>query len=177
MIRFLFLSLALSLLFFSCNVTKRYYIKGQYDRAIVRAVKKIKKQPNKEKEIVYLEKSYNAANQNDQERLKLLKTEGRPENWGEILDLYNSLKYRQSVIQPILPLKLGNRTISFPYIDYDKDIFNAKQNAAEYWYAKGKQLLNSGNRFQAREAYEKFKNVKYYFETYEDIDNLIALSL
>ncbi|HOU97475.1 MAG TPA: hypothetical protein PLP65_01385 [Bacteroidales bacterium] len=177
MIRFLFLSLALSLLFFSCNVTKRYYIKGQYDRAIVRAVKKIKKQPNKEKEIVYLEKSYNAANQNDQERLKLLKTEGRPENWGEILDLYNSLKYRQSVIQPILPLKLGNRTISFPYIDYDKDIFNAKQNAAEYWYAKGKQLLNSGNRFQAREAYEKFKNVKYYFETYQDIDNLMALSL
>lgn len=175
--RLLSLLIILSIFFSSCNVTKRYYIRGEYDRAIARAVKKIKKNPTKEKEITYLEKSYNAANQYNQERLKFLKTEGRPENWGEILDIYSTLKYRQSIIQPVLPLKLGNRTISFPYIDYDKDIQNAKQNAAEYWYTKGKQLLNSGNRYQAREAYENFKNVKYYYETYQDIDNLMALSL
>lgn len=165
------------LLLFSCNVTKRYYIKGQYDKAIVRAVKKIKKNPSKEKEIVYLEKSYNAANQYNLERIKFLKTEGRPENWGEILDLYSTLKYRQSIIQPVLPLNIGNKTITFPYIDYDKDIQNAKQNAAEYWYAKGKQLLNSENRYQAREAYEYFKNVKHYYETYQDIENLITIAL
>lgn len=162
---------------FSCNVTKRYYIKGQYDRAIVRAVKKIKKNPSKEKEIIYLEKSYNAANQYNLERIKFLKTEGRPENWGEILNLYSTLKYRQSIIQPVLPLKIKSKTITFPYIDYDKDIQNAKQNAAEYWYAKGKQLLHSGNRYQAREAYEYFKNVKNYYNTYQDIDNLITLAL
>jgi hypothetical protein len=27
----------------SCNITKRYYIRGEYDIAIARAVKKIKK--------------------------------------------------------------------------------------------------------------------------------------
>ncbi|MGQ9847741.1 MAG: hypothetical protein ACUVQP_09635 [Bacteroidales bacterium] len=175
--RHLALFLLFSLFLFSCNVTKRYYIKGQYDKAIVRAVKKIKKNPSKEKEIVYLEKSYNAANQYDNERIKFLKTEGRPENWVEILNLYSTLKYRQSIIQPILPLKIGDKTITFSYIDYDKDIQNAKQNATEYWYEKGKRLLNSGNRYQAREAYDCFKNVKYYYDTYQDIDNLITISL
>ncbi|NSW45368.1 MAG: hypothetical protein HPY79_06105 [Bacteroidales bacterium] len=162
---------------YACNVTKRYYIRGEYDRAIARAVKKLKKNPNKEKEIIYLEKSYNAANLNDQENLKFLKSEGRPENWEKILTIYSNLKYRQSIVQPILPLKLGNRTISFSYIDYDKDILNAKQNAAEYWYIKGKQLLQTGNRYDAREAYNYFKNVKYYYETYQDVDALLKQSL
>jgi len=162
---------------YACNVTKRYYIRGEYDRAIARAVKKLKKDPNKEKEIIYLEKSYNAANLNDQEKLKFLKSEGRPENWEKILTLYSNLKFRQSIVQPILPLKLGNRIISFNYIDYDKDILNAKQNAAEYWYTKGKQLLQTGNRYDAREAYNYFKNVKYYYETYQDVDVLLKQSL
>jgi len=162
---------------YACNVTKRYYMRGEYDRAIARAVKKIKKNPNKEKEIVYLEKSYNAANLNDQENLKFLKAEGRPENWEKILILYNNLKYRQSLVQPVLPLKIGNKIIQFSYIDYDKDIVNAKQNAAEYWYTKGKQLLQTGNRYDAREAYNYFKNVKYYYETYQDVDELLKQSL
>lgn len=169
--------LFLLLLLLSCNVTKRYYIKGLYDKAIVRAVKKIKKNPSKKKEIVYLEKSFNASNQYNLERIKFLKTEGRPENWEEILELYNTLKFRQSIIQPVLPLNIGNKSITFPYINYDKDIQNAKQNAAEYWYAKGKQLLISGNRFQARKAYEYFKKVKQHYDTYQDIDNLITMSL
>lgn len=163
-------------LFAGCNVTKRYYIRGEYDRAIVRAVKKIKKKSNNEKEIVYLEKSYITANLKDNEQLKLLKLEGKPDNWEEILRIYEKLKWRQTIVQPILPLKLNARTINFEYIDYNKDIITAKQNAAEYWYAKGKQLLNSGDRFMAREAYEHFKNVKFYFDTYQDVENLMMLA-
>jgi|YNPMSStandDraft_2_1061718.scaffolds.fasta_scaffold02074_4 hypothetical protein len=160
----------------SCNITKRYYIRGEYDIAIARAVKKIKKNSNKEKEIIYLEKSYLAANLKDNEQLKLLKLEGKPDNWDDILRIYERLKRRQTMVLTVLPLKLNNRTINFEYIDYDKDIVIAKQNAAEYWYIKGKQLLNSGDRFQAREAYKNFKNVKYYFDTYQDVENLILLA-
>ncbi|MCX7861783.1 MAG: hypothetical protein N2449_02175 [Bacteroidales bacterium] len=157
----------------SCNVTKRYYIRGEYDRAIVRAVKKIKKNAQNEKEIFYLEKSYIAANQRDNEQLRLLKLEGKPENWDDILTIYQRLKERQSIVQPVLPLKYNSRVIQFDFVDYDKDIVQAKQNAAEYWYARGKQLLSTGNRFQAREALNYFKNVKYYYENYQDIDKFI----
>ena len=171
--RFLYFFIVL-LIFCGCASTKRFYVQGKYDKAIVHAVKKIKANPDKEKEITYLEKSYNAANQRDQERIKFLRTEGRPESWGEVLDLYSALKNRQSVIQPVLPLKLENRSITFPYIDYDKDIQFAKESAAEYWYTKGKQLLNSGDRFQARQAYDYFMNVKYYYSNYQDVDKLIT---
>lgn len=171
-----FLTIILVILLAACNVTKRYYIRGEYDRAIARAVKKIKKDPSNEKEVYYLEKSYTAANQRDNERLRLLKLEGKPENWDDILEIYQQLKRRQSLVQPVLPLKYKNKVIQFDYIDYDKDIIVAKQNAAEYWYARGKQLLSSNNRFKAREAYQYFRNVKYYFETYQDVDNLMALA-
>ncbi len=143
---------------------------------IVRAVKNIKKNPSNEKEIYYLEKAYNTANIQDNEKLKLLKQEGRPENWSTILQLYQQLKYRQSIVQPILPIYIKNREINFPYIDYDKDIIYAKENAAEYWYSKGKQLLTTGNRFDARQAYEFFKNVKYYFNIYQDVDKYIQIA-
>ncbi len=174
MIRFLIFFLVIFLI--ACNVTKRYYIRGEYDRAIARAVKKIKKEPSNEKEVYYLEKSYTAANHRDNENLRLLKLEGKPENWGDILEIYQKLKKRQSLVMPILPLKYKNRLIEFDYIDYDKDIIVAKQNAAEYWYTKGKQLLSTNNRFNARKAFQYFKNVKYYFETYQDVDDLIALA-
>lgn len=165
------------LLLTSCNLTKRYYIKGEYDRAIAKGVKKIKKNPHNQKVAIYLEKSYNAANKQDMERLKFLKIEGRPENWIEILNIYITLKSRQSMIQTVTPLKIGKKTVSFQYIDYDKDIANAKQNAAEYWYVTGKKLLASGDRYKAREAYKNFKNIKNYYENYQDVDNLIIQSL
>ncbi len=172
----IFFFISILFIFNSCNVTKRYYIRGDYDLAISRAVKKLKKHKNKEKEIIYLEKSYYAANLKDNEQLKLLKLEGKPENWDDILKIYEKLKRRQSIILPVLPLKLNNRIINFDYIDYDKDIVSAKQNAAEYWYVKGKQLLNTTDRFQARQAYKYFKNIKYYYDTYQDVDNLMLLA-
>ncbi|HPZ74984.1 MAG TPA: hypothetical protein PK723_04130 [Candidatus Pacearchaeota archaeon] len=162
------------LLVTACATTKKYYVHGEYDKAIAHAVKKIKANPNNKKEIIYLEKSFNIANQYDLERINFLRAEGRPENWGEILDLYINLQNRQSLIQSILPLKLDGRNLNFPYVNYDEDIIYAKKKAAEYWYAKGKQLLVSGDRFQTRQAYEYFMNIKNYFPSYQDVDQLIT---
>jgi len=149
------------------------YQRGQYDMAIRKSVKKLRGNPEKTKEINILEKSYLAANDNDNSRIKFLKTDGKPEMWNEIFLHYSQLKDRQDLVHSVLPLKDGSRIVDFPKIDYDKEIVDAKRNAAEYLYVHGKKLLSSNNRFDARDAYAEFKRVKEYYQNYEDVDKYL----
>jgi hypothetical protein len=169
MTRFI-LFLSVVILFTGCVSSKKLYQRGQYDMAIHKSVKKLRGKPENTKEINILEKSYNAANDVDNSRIKFLKTDGKPETWNEVFLHYSQLKDRQEFVRSVLPLRDGSRIIDFPKIDYDKEIVDAKRNAAEYFYVHGKKLLTSNNRFDARDAYFEFKKVKEYYQNYEDVD-------
>lgn len=165
-----------TILFISCSSSSHFFKKGNYDKAISIAVKKIRKEPTNEKEINVLVKSYRNANNQDNERIKYLKLEGRPDVWEEIYNLYSKLKSRQSIIQTVLPLKLNGKQVNFEHIDYDKDIISAKKKAAEYLYVHAKKLLDNNNVFDARIAYDEFIHIKDYYATYKDVDNMISLA-
>ncbi len=160
----------------SCSSSSRLYKKGYYNKAISVAVKKIRKDPTNEKEITILVKSYRNANNRDNEKIKYLKLEGKPDVWEEIYNLYSSLKSRQSIVNTVMPLKLNGKAVSFEHIDYDQDIISAKKKAAEYLYVHAKKLLNNNNVFDARTAYNEFIHLKDYYSTYKDVDNLIKLA-
>jgi len=146
-----------------CVTSKKLYQKGRYDQALRKSVKKLRGNPEKTKEINILEKAFNSANEANNNRIKYLKTEGKPESWNEIFSNYSFLKDRQELVRTVLPLKDGSRVIDFPIIDYDNEIVNAKKNAAEYFYVHAKNLLSSNNRFKARDAYFELKKVKEYY--------------
>ncbi|OFX32872.1 MAG: hypothetical protein A2X08_00430 [Bacteroidetes bacterium GWA2_32_17] len=156
-----------------CVTSKKLYQKGRYDQALRKSVKKLRGNPEKTKEINILEKAFNSANEANNNRIKYLKTEGKPESWNEIFSNYSFLKDRQELVRTVLPLKDGSRVIDFPIIDYDNEIVNAKKNAAEYFYVHAKNLLSSNNRFKARDAYFELKKVKEYYNTYQDVDKYI----
>ena len=160
----------------SCSTPQKQFQKGNYDVAIEKAVKNLKKNPNNKDDIMILEKSYKLANEQDREQIKFLRMEAKPENWDLILHHYLALKNRQSVIRPVLPLKSDNRTISFDYIDYDAKIIEAKQKAAEYFFAHAQKLMKNGDKNSYRNAYEEFVKVKRYWGDFENIDHLISLS-
>jgi hypothetical protein len=156
----------------SCTSSLEYMQKGQYDWAISKAKRKIIKKPSKEKEILVLEEAYKRVNDKDKERIEFLKKEGRPENWDNIFDIYSQMKGRQDNIQPLLPLhiKSKNRDAVFEILNYDDQIINAKQKAAEYFYAHALSLLESGGQQNARNAYGDLLQVKKYYNNYKDID-------
>ncbi|PIP54634.1 MAG: hypothetical protein COX07_04265 [Bacteroidetes bacterium CG23_combo_of_CG06-09_8_20_14_all_32_9] len=156
-----------------CVSSNKLYQRGQYDGAIRKSVKKIRGNADNPKEINVLEKSFLAANEANQSRIKYLKTEGKPEMWNEVFTNYLLLKNRQELVRTVLPLKNGNRTIDFPVIDYDREIVDAKKNAAEYFYVHAKKLLSSNDRFKARDAYFELKKVKEYYENYQDVDKYL----
>ncbi|MCK4465144.1 MAG: hypothetical protein KAU83_05480 [Bacteroidales bacterium] len=170
-----FIRLFLVLLIVSgCGSSKKQLQRGNYDAAIEKSVKKLRKNPGSEDNILILDKSYNVVNEQNIERINFLRLEGNPGSWDEILTLYSRLKNRQALVRTVLPLKLPARTINYEYINYDREIVEAKQKAAEYYFAHGKQIMENNTKESYRQAYYEFQKAKEYWGDYENIDDLIA---
>lgn len=161
-----------------CASSTKYYQQGNYDAAIRLAVKKLRKKPTKEKEILVLEQAYERANKKDNDRLNFLKMEGNPSMWDEVHSRFSSLKTRQNLVSEVLPLELlsTGRMIQFPTVNYDEEIINSKKNAAKYFYEHAMVLLAKGDRENAKKAYFEFKKVKSFYANYEDVDEKLKES-
>ncbi len=169
----LLLTLVSALVLFGCGSAKKQMESGNYDAAISKAVEKLRKDRNDEKTVEILDRSYQVALDQDNERIRFLKMEGKPENWDEIYQTYKKMSDRQSQVRTVLPLQLGGKTINYPYVDYMQDMIAAKKNAADFYYAHGQQLLGSQTKEGFRQAYYEFVRAKEYAGDMEGLDDLI----
>ena len=163
----------LTIILSGCGSSKKQLQKGNYDAAIDKAVKQLRRDPSDEKQIEILMQSYKVANDNDNERIRFLKMEGRPDNWDQIYLVYKSLNDRQSIVRTVTPLNLNGRSVDFPYVDYMPEMVGAKRKAADFYYAHGNELMKSGLKESYRQAYNEFIRAKEYVGDYEGIDNKI----
>ena len=159
-----------------CGSSKKQLQKGNYDAAIDKAVKQLRKDPSDEKQIEILTQSYNNANAQNNERIRFLKMEGRPDNWDEIYLVYKTLYDRQSLVRTVTPLNANGRSVDFPYVDYMPEMVGAKRKAADFYYAHGNELMKSGIKESYRQAYNEFIRAKEYVGDYEGIDSKIQES-
>lgn len=166
----------LTILMSGCGSSKKQLEKGNYDAAIQKAVKQLRKDPNDVKQIDILDQSYRVSNDQDNERVRFLKMEGKPSNWDEIYIVYKSLNDRQALVRTVLPLDREGRSIDFPYIDYMPEMVNAKRKAADFYYGHGIELMKNGMKDSYRQAYAEFLRAKEYVGDYEGIDNKIMES-
>ena len=169
----LLLSLIISVVIFGCGSPKKQMESGNYDAAITKAVDKLRKDRDDEKNIGILEQSYRIALEQDNERIRFLKMEGKPDNWDDIYLVYKKMNDRQSKVRTVLPLNAGGRTVDFPYVDYMEEMIAAKKKAADYYYSHGQTLLESRTKEGYRQAYYEFVRAKEYAGDYEGIDDLI----
>jgi predicted transcriptional regulator YdeE len=156
-----------------CGSSKKQLQKGNYDAAIQKAVKQLRKDPKDVEQINILSQAYKVANDQDNERIRLLKMEGKPNNWDEIYLVYKALNDRQSLVRTITPLNMNGRSVDFPYVDYMPDMVSAKRKAADFYYAHGDELMKSGIKESYRQAYAEYVRAKEYVGDYEGIDNKI----
>jgi hypothetical protein len=160
---------------FSCKSSSKLVEEGNYDKAIDKSIKIIMKGKADAEDVDMLDKAYKLANTRDLEQIKLLKSEGKPENWEQIYFIYSSLDMRQSTVRKVLPIKQGGRTIDYPQVDYTSSIVEAKTKAAEYFYNTGKKLMAAKNKQSYREAFFNFQKAKdYRGSAFTDIDKMIA---
>jgi len=154
----------------ACTSTQKLINSGHYDDAINRSVKKLRKNKNKEKQILFLKEAYEKALQRDMDRISFLKKEGNPDNSLEIYNLYASIKERQEMIRPLLPLYAGDEEIHFEFVNVDNEIIAWKKEAAGYLYSHAMQLLDKNDKYSARQAYDELMEAKNIFPNYRDID-------
>ena len=165
--------IAISIILSGCGSSKKQLERGNYDAAIDNAVKQLRKDPKDSKQIAILERSFNIANEQDNERIRFLKMEGRPQNWDEIYLIYKRMSDRQAQVRTVMPLSLGNRTIEFPYVDYMPEMVSAKRKSADFYYAHGNELMKSKLKDSYRQAFAEFVRAKEYVGDYEGIDTKI----
>ena len=163
----------LTILLSGCGSSKKQLEKGNYDAAIQKAVKQLRKDPKDADQIDILNQAYKVANDQDYERVRMLKMEGKPNSWDEVYLVYKALNDRQSLVRTVTPLNLKGRTVDFPYIDYMPDMVNAKRKAADFYNTHADDLMKTGIKESFRQAYTEYLRAKEYVGDYEGIDNKI----
>jgi hypothetical protein len=171
--RILSIVFVLTLILSGCGSSKKQLQKGNYDAAIQKAVKQLRKDPSDVKQIDILTQAYKVSNDQDNERIRFLKTEGKPNSWDEIYLVYKALNDRQSLVKTVTPLNTNGRSVDFPYVDYIPDMVNAKRKAADFYYAHGNELMKNRIKESYRQAFAEFLRAKEYVGDYEGIDNKI----
>jgi hypothetical protein len=168
--KYILLIFAITVILSGCVSSKKQLEKGNYDTAIFKAVKELRKDADNEKQAGILERSFNIVNEQDNERIRFLKMEGRPQNWDEIYQVYKRMNDRQSMVRTVLPINAGGKSINFPYVDYMAEMIAAKKKSADYYYAHGNELMKVGLKDSYRQAYYEFVRAKEYVGDYEGID-------
>ena len=164
----------MSVVLSGCGSSKKQLQKGNWDAAIDKAVKQLRKNPGDEKQAEILAQSYKNANDSDNERIRFLKMEGRPDTWDQLYLTYKTLNDRQSLVRTVLPLTINGSSVDFPYIDYMPEMVRAKRSAADFYNAHGNELMKNGTKESYRQAYSEFVRAKQYAGDYEGIDNRIG---
>lgn len=171
--RILSIGFILTIILSGCGSSKKQLQKGNYDAAIQKAVKQLRKDPSDIKQIDILTQAYKVSNDQDNERVRFLKMEGKSNSWDEIFLVYKALNDRQSLVKTVTPLNANGRSVDFPNVDYVPDMVNAKRKAADFYYAHGNELMKSRIKESYRQAFAEFLRAKEYVGDYEGIDDKI----
>jgi len=153
----------------ACNTVQKAANRGDYELAVERAVRKLKRDKDKTKYILPLERAFAKAYERDMQRVDYLKREGNPAKNADIYYTLLDIRRRYDALQPILPLKIGNRIAVFHNVS-DADLVGAKQAAAEYLYAHAVKLLESKNSRDARLAYDELREVQTLYPGFRDVN-------
>ena len=161
----------------ACNTPRKLILSGDYDWAIEKLVNKLRRNPNKDENVILLERAYFGAQKSDLDRIDFLKKENNENNWVEIADRYQHIKNRQELLKPLLPLHVAklNRTCNIQFIDVDNQLINSKNKAAQFYYDEGLRKMQAGGRLNARDAFINFQQAKGYsnYTRFTNLDSLL----
>lgn len=163
------------LMLISCQSTDKLIQNKQYDEALEQLVEKSMAKKPGETTIQSLSKAYHSANQIDHDRIQSLKISGQPEAVVEIYEKYNAIESRQNLIKQ-LPEDIQNK-INFVPLDLKTQLSESSIKAQRYLFAKAAGLQKTGNKPDAKEAYNLLTKLKTINPAYPEINMLLRQAL
>ena len=169
----LIIFLAFGIALTGCKSAKQLAMEGKYDKAIDKAINALKKQPDNTENLEILKLSFESANEKNLNRIYQLQAKSSPDRWMEIADLYKSLQNRQDKMKQILPFLPSSTQSVIKVYDYNNQLINAGNKAADYNFDRGMALLNMNSKSRAREAVNFFRQAKKYDPSDPEISRMI----
>jgi len=166
--RKLVLFLTLALVFATgCKRTKALYEKGEYDRAVLNSVERLRSTPDNKKSRETLKLAYPALLDYHQTEIAQEKQSANPYRWERIAEHYELLN---RVHDEILRAPAAKRVIPRPK-DFTRQETEALRNAAEARYALGQDELEQaeyGDREAGKAAFLHFQRAEQLRPGYRD---------
>ncbi|MBR9846923.1 MAG: hypothetical protein GYB35_12835 [Algicola sp.] len=150
---------------------------GNYDQAINDALRKLENNKDKKRKqdyIVMLEDAYYKVLEEDLQDLQHLKKDGNPEQFKTIYEIYLDLEERQNAIKRVLPLKINGKYLNLKFRDYSSEIVEYRYKTSDYLIDEGIALLDSEDKYNAREAYKIFSYIERINPNFEDTRSLMS---
>ncbi|WP_299128003.1 hypothetical protein [uncultured Winogradskyella sp.] len=176
--RFLLYTVLVSVIV-SCSAKKQIesaISHGNYNQAISEALRKLETNKDKKRKqayVIMLKDAYDKVLTEDLAQIAHLKADGNPELYKTIYERYVDLDKRQNAIKRVMPLTIEGKTINFTFHNYSNELVNYRYKTSDYLMDKGLDLLDTKDKFNAREAYRLFDYVDTINPNFEDVKDLM----
>ncbi len=154
--------------------TKNSISSGDYDNAFENAIKRLKKDKNKNaKQIPLLKEAFDKANNRDVTEITNLKNRTDAQSLKRVYKKYMQMDVRQDEVILLKPLSYDGKVYNFPIKDYSKKIAVAKTKYSDKIYATAQPLMNN-SKANARKAFLILEEIQVINPNYRtDLNNQI----
>ncbi len=166
--KFIFLIYISGFLLF-CTTSKKTFKQGDYYISVLQAVEKLRKNPNHKKSKEILAQSYPLAVNYLTGEINRINRLNEKMKYSQLMDVYTKLN---DLYDEIRRCPAALQVIPEPR-DFYKEMSEVKQPAASEQYAAGESLLRSGNREDAKRAYQYFLKTNEYYPGFRDVGEKI----
>ncbi len=152
-----------------CTTSKKTYEQGNYYVSVLQAVEKLRKNPNHKKSKEVLAQSYPLAVKYLTGEIKKIESLNEDMKYSQLMDVYIKLN---DLYDEIRRCPAALKVIPEP-LEFYREMSAVKQNAAAEQYYEGEKLLKSGNRQDAKRAYQYFLKSNEYDPGFRDVEEKI----
>ncbi len=139
--------------------------KGDYQQAVLEAVKKLKSSPDNEKASLTLREALPLAVAKHEEDISFYEKSSEKFHWEKVVTAYKSLNELHEAIRSS---PAADKLVSRPK-RYGRQFEDALENAAIERYEEGAKKLDPNDRMASREAFDHFERAQSFLPNYKDV--------
>lgn len=155
-----------SIVAFSCKTASKLYEKGNYDKAVELAAKKLQKDPNDAKLIAILQNAYRYAINDHEDRIRNFSTSNNELKWEWMYNEYISLQRMYDAIY-----RTPSVSALINPVNYSSYLATYAEKAGDVRYDRGLTFMNRHDKLSYRNAYREFQAALQFKPGHRDIVN------
>jgi hypothetical protein len=155
--------LVLALAFTSCKTSKDYLQRSNEDKTLFDIVKKLNKSPNDADALKALPIVFDNVTKVHTNKIAKYTNYKEITRWDKLVDEYTAL---QKIYDAVATSAVASNLVTT--VNYQNDIYNTKQTAAEDYYNAAVQLMQSQKRDDIKRAYTYFNKATKFVPNYSD---------